>query len=86
MFSLTGRTEQDWGGNLPGAPSTRLLLEIVTACRPEADTSANAQTASLIWAGLHGLVSLRRDRPVYAWAPLERLVAELIDGLLPPSE
>ncbi len=86
MFSLTGRTAHDWGGKLPGAPSTRLLLKTVTACRPKANTSANAQTASLIWAGLHGLVSLRRDRPVYAWAPLERLVTELIDGLLPRRE
>ena len=85
MFFLTGRTDHDWHGELPGAPSTRLLVESVQACRPGASTAANAQTASLLWASLHGLVTLRKDRPAYPWRPLKILLDELLNGLVPSA-
>jgi AcrR family transcriptional regulator len=36
------------------------------------------ETATLLWAGLHGLVSLRINKPSFGWTPIEHLV----DGLL----
>jgi len=37
------------------------------------DTSAN-QTAICIWAALHGLLTLRRDRPSFPWPGLKPLI------------
>ena len=83
MFSVTGRVDHNWDGQLPGASSTQLLVEVVGACLPPQSPVRILRTASLLWAGLHGLVGLRNDRPAFPWAPLDSLVRELMDALLP---
>ena len=53
--------------------------------RPPQDEAGLTKTASLLWAGLHGLVSLRNDRPAFPWAPLQTLVSDLLEALLAPT-
>jgi AcrR family transcriptional regulator len=40
------------------------------------------ETATLLWAGLHGLVSLRINKPSFGWPPIARLVDGLLDRLI----
>ncbi|MFE2959268.1 hypothetical protein [Nocardia tengchongensis] len=39
------------------------------------DTAAAAQC---LWAGKHGLITLRQDRRSFPWLPLDRLVRTLV--------
>ena len=83
MFSLTGEPDHTWDGKLPGAAAFATLRESVAACSPLQDEGGLTKTTSLLWAGLHGLVSLRNDRPAFPWAPLPTLVSDLLEALLP---
>jgi AcrR family transcriptional regulator len=57
---------------LPGHGLRRSLLDAVTACGTPADEIEEVGT--LVWAGLHGLVSLRINKPSFPWRPIEQLV------------
>ncbi|MFE3027794.1 hypothetical protein [Nocardia tengchongensis] len=35
-------------------------------------------TAPCLWAGMHGLITLRQDRAGFPWLPLDRLVETLV--------
>ncbi|APB00879.1 TetR/AcrR family transcriptional regulator [Nocardia seriolae] len=61
-------------GQLPGLPTMTLLADTATAAGspdPEA-------TAQCLWAGMHGLITLRQDRPSFPWLPLAHLVDTLV--------
>lgn len=59
---------------LPGLPTFELLVEAVTACG-----SANSEaTAVCVWAAMHGLITLRQDRPSFPWPELELLVDTMV--------
>ncbi|WP_433671726.1 TetR-like C-terminal domain-containing protein [Nocardia sp. CA-136227] len=61
-------------GQLPGLPTIQLLIDTAAAAGapdPEA-------TAQCLCAGMHGLVTLRQDRPSFPWLPLDRLVDTLV--------
>jgi AcrR family transcriptional regulator len=60
-----------------GVATLGLLLDAVRAC--DKPTASGGARAIALWAALHGIVTLRRDRPDFPWPPL----AELIDTLLP---
>ncbi|MGH2873039.1 MAG: TetR/AcrR family transcriptional regulator [Solirubrobacteraceae bacterium] len=83
MFSLTGQPDHAWEGELPGAPAFEILRGSVQASKTDRDQTEIFRTTSLLWAGLHGLVGLRNDRPAFPWAPLETLVEDLLMALLP---
>lgn len=83
MFSVTGRTDLDWGGQLPGIAAFRVLEDAVRACQPDRDPGQVTETASLLWAALHGLAGLRHDRPAFGWAPLDTQLATLTAALVP---
>ncbi len=83
MFSLTGRPAHSWDGNLPGMAAFEILRQSVAACTPTRHQASATQTASLLWAALHGLVGLRNDRPAFPWASLDSLITELLVALLP---
>jgi hypothetical protein len=38
--------------------------------------------ASLVWAAVHGLVSLRMDRPNFPWAELDAMIEQTVRRLL----
>jgi AcrR family transcriptional regulator len=56
------------------------LLALLRALpRPPADP---ARSAFAVWAGLHGVVSLRTAKPAYPWPPLEGHVDAVLDPFL----
>ncbi|MFE5287056.1 TetR-like C-terminal domain-containing protein [Nocardia sp. NPDC056611] len=61
-------------GRLPGLPTMDLLVGAVAA----AGAPYPAATAQCLWAGMHGLITLRQDRPSFPWLPLDRLVDALV--------
>jgi len=86
--ALTGvrgqASHQGWDGRpLPGAPAFAVLLDTVTEALAAAGSSADPfLAASTLWASLHGLVSLRANRPAFPWPPLADMIAS-IAGQLP---
>ena len=61
---------------LPGYALRQGLLTAIAACGTRRGDVEELGT--LVWAGLHGLVSLRINKPSFPWPPIEHLV----DGLL----
>jgi AcrR family transcriptional regulator len=60
------------------------LVAAVTRCQQAGvDRSDDPRrTATLLWAGVHGLVSLRLSRPRFPWPPIGELLDDTIDRLL----
>jgi AcrR family transcriptional regulator len=58
--------------DLPGHALWQSLLDALAACGVPPDESKEVGT--LVWAGLHGLVSLRVNKPSFPWPPLDQLV------------
>jgi AcrR family transcriptional regulator len=57
-----------------GMPALRVLEDAVRACKDDASSS----TSLCVWAALHGLILLRRDRPNVGWPEPEELVNEVL--------
>ena len=68
-----------------GQASFQTLVHTIQRCQSagltqEADTTG---VAALLWAGLHGLASLRINRPQFPWpAPLDEDVERLVTAIL----
>ena len=59
---------------MPGMATWDLFRTAVRDCLdPAIDDTSAAQTAVCIWAALHGLLTLRRDRPSFPWPDLTTL-------------
>lgn len=70
---------------LPQLPGYGLYLGLLATLRPCLRPSDNADdVAVLVWAGLHGLVSLRMSKPSFPWRPIEELVDAHLDRIVPP--
>jgi AcrR family transcriptional regulator len=69
--------------DLPGYELRSGLLALIAACASCADDVEELGT--LIWAGLHGLVSLRINKPSFPWPPLETLLDALLTRMTPAS-
>lgn len=63
---------------MPGLPTFQLLIDAAAACR-SADPTA---TAVCLWAAMHGLITLRQDRPSFPWPPLDTLVYTMVEAHL----
>ncbi|QIS15502.1 TetR/AcrR family transcriptional regulator [Nocardia arthritidis] len=59
---------------LPGLPVFRMMVDAVRDCG-SADPTA---TASCLWAGMHGLITLRQDRPSFPWLEMDILLDTLV--------
>ncbi|WP_433634773.1 TetR/AcrR family transcriptional regulator [Nocardia sp. CA-120079] len=59
---------------MPGLPLFRLLTDTAEACG-SADPTA---TASCLWAAMHGLITLRQDRPSFPWLDPDVLIDTLV--------
>jgi AcrR family transcriptional regulator len=88
LFGVRGQAlHQDWDGRpLPGAPAFSVLMDTVggalAARRSQADPFLAAST---LWACLHGVITLRADRPAFPWPPLADMVSSLVDQMLVPQ-
>jgi AcrR family transcriptional regulator len=91
LMTVRGQHHADWRPDqLPGAPALRLLREALAAARPSRHPSASQpqqqssgqspdQAVVMLWATLHGLVTLRVSRPSFPWPPIEQLVDQAVD-------
>ncbi|WP_040806206.1 TetR/AcrR family transcriptional regulator [Nocardia concava] len=68
-------------GQLPGLPTMRLMVDTASAAGAPDPTA----TAQCLWAGMHGLITLRQDRPSFPWLPLDQLVNNLVKAHLSTS-
>jgi AcrR family transcriptional regulator len=68
---------------LPGYGLYQGLLAVLRPClQPTANTE---EAAVLVWAGLHGLVSLRMSKPSFPWRPIEKLVDAHLSHVAPSN-
>lgn len=73
------------GERSPGRASFYAAVEGIARCQREgtAQRSDGAfYLATLAWAAVHGLVSLRIDRPNFPWPPLDEMLDETLIRLL----
>jgi AcrR family transcriptional regulator len=82
MFTQRDELDRAWEGRFPGQSAWDLLRACVAACTASDAAYTPGRVATLVWAGLHGLVTLRNDRPGFPWAPMPELVKQLLDGLV----
>ena len=90
LMSVPGQ-QHDWApGQLPGSPALELLRQGLAAASAEAGRGAGQerhghtpdQAVVLLWATLHGLVTLRVSRPSFPWPPLDQLIDHAVDTTL----
>ncbi|MEV6065306.1 TetR/AcrR family transcriptional regulator [Nocardia sp. NPDC052001] len=65
-------------GQLPGLPTMRLLIDAAADC---GSTDPDA-TALCLWAAMHGMITLRQDRPSFPWPPIDTLIRTMVDAHL----
>ncbi|WP_062986305.1 TetR/AcrR family transcriptional regulator [Nocardia anaemiae] len=63
---------------MPGLPLFRLLADAAEACGSTDPTA----TATCLWAAMHGLITLRQDRPSFPWLDLDSLLHTLVSAHL----
>jgi AcrR family transcriptional regulator len=68
---------------LVGMPALGLLDDAVRACRPDPPPQAPLHATVCLWATLHGLISLRRDRPSFPWPDPDQLIDTVITAYAP---
>jgi len=69
----------------PGRPAFDPLARDIARCQEAGAASPHAdptRLAVLVWASLHGLVSLRISRPRFLWPPLDELVDYAVGRLV----
>jgi len=84
LMSVPGQPHPDWDpGQLPGSPALQLLRQaLAAASRRQAPDRSPDQAVILLWATLHGLVTLRISRPAFPWPPLDQLIDQVVDTTL----
>jgi AcrR family transcriptional regulator len=88
LFGVRGQARhEDWDGRpLPGAPAFSVLMDTVDGALAASGTQADPYlAASTLWACLHGVITLRADRPAFPWPPLADMIGRLVDQTLVPS-
>jgi AcrR family transcriptional regulator len=87
LFGVRGQARhEDWDGRpLPGAPAFSVLMDTVGGALAARHSQADPLlAASTLWACLHGVITLRADRPAFPWPPLADMISRLVDQTLVP--
>lgn len=84
LTGVRGQLHDDWEpAQMPGMPAFAALREAVTAALSAAGRDADpALAASTLWACLHGIVTLRADRPAFPWPSLDDMIGSLVEQFL----
>src|SRR5215472_12939504 len=94
LMTVRGQHHAAWPPDqLRAPPALRLLREALAAARPSRHPSPSPpqqqpsgqspdQAVFLLWATLHGLVTLRVSRPSFPWPPIEQLIDQAVDTSL----
>jgi AcrR family transcriptional regulator len=80
LTGVRGQLHDSWpASRMPGMPAFATLRDAVAAALSAAgrDTDPDLAAATL-WAGLHGIVTLRADRPAFPWPRLDDMIATLL--------
>ncbi len=88
LFGVRGQARHvEWDGRpLPGAPTFSVLMDAVgDALAARHSPTDPFLAASTLWACLHGVITLRADRPAFPWPPLANMVSSLVDQMLAPQ-
>jgi hypothetical protein len=80
LTGVRGQLHDNWDPvRLPGMPAFTALRDAVAAAVPAAGRDADpVLAAATLWAGLHGIVTLRADRPAFPWPSLDDMIAVLL--------
>jgi len=73
------------GERSPGRASFYAAVEGIAQCQREGTARRSDEAfylATLVWPAVHGLVSLRIDRPNFPWPPLDGMLDETLTRLL----
>lgn len=84
LTGVRGQEHDRWtAGGLPGWPAFAVLQETVAAALGAAGSDADPLlTTATLWASLHGIVTLRADRPAFPWPALDDMIAGLVAQVL----
>ncbi len=88
LTGVRGQLHPAWQGQpMPGAPAFAVLRDTVAAAlRAERSDADEFLAAAMLWASLHGIVTLRADRPAFAWPSLDDMLGSLVTQLLASRE
>lgn len=83
LTTVRGQPHPEWAEQkLPGMAAFSLMHECVAAVLADRGRADDTFAATVhLWASLHGLVSLRLDRPSFPWPPMDELVARTVERL-----
>jgi AcrR family transcriptional regulator len=86
LTGVRGQAHEQWTATgMPGRPAFVVLQETVSAALWAAGSDADPfVTAVTLWASLHGVVTLRADRPAFPWPALDDMLASLVAQVLAP--
>lgn len=84
LTGVRGQLHPEWEAQaMPGAPAFAALRDAVAAAlRTERHPGDPFLAAATLWASLHGIVTLRADRPAFAWPSLDDMIGGLVRQLL----
>jgi AcrR family transcriptional regulator len=84
MMGTKGALHEDWDpASLPGAPVLAMLRGALGACASGRSGMLEPDAAVvLLWATLHGIVTLRDSRPTFPWPPLDEMVRSAVDSAI----
>jgi AcrR family transcriptional regulator len=84
LTGVRGQLHDAWEpAQMPGTAAFVALRDAVAAALAAAGRDADpALAASTLWACLHGIVTLRADRPAFPWPSLDDMVGSLVEQLL----
>ncbi len=84
LTGVRGQPHPDWQAqSLPGSQTFAVLHQTVAAALAAKQRQADAFLATAtLWASLHGIVTLRADRPAFAWPSLDDMIDSLVRQLL----
>ena len=84
LTGVRGQLHDDWEpAQMPGMPAFTALRDAVEAALSAAGRDADpALAAATLWACLHGIVTLRADRPAFPWPHLDDMISSLVEQLL----
>ena len=80
------RSTSQLGIGYQGSPGARVFEDFIDTVRQSVAVQAISgqdvtRDAVVLWAGLHGIVSLRWSKPGFPWPPVETLADRLLEAL-----
>jgi AcrR family transcriptional regulator len=84
LTGVRGQPHPDWQAqSMPGSQTFAVLLHAVATALQATQRAADPFLVTVtLWASLHGIVTLRADRPAFAWPSLDDMIDNLVRQVL----